>query len=53
MPVGYGCEWVDESFLVNHPPGSAAHTSYFARITNGPGVFTTEQAARKGFALAR
>lgn len=53
LSLNYGSNWVDESFLASHPPGSAAHTSYISRITNGPSFFTTRQAARSGVTLMR
>ena len=51
LSLNYGSNWVNDSFLVNHPPGSPAHTSYISRITSGPDFFTTRQAARSGVAL--
>ena len=45
LPVHYDVARFEHEFLSNWPAGSSAHTSYYGRISRGPG-YTREQAIR-------
>src|SRR5262249_36154 len=46
LPIQYGQPLWLRNFLANWPVGSDAHTSYFARIANGP-EYTVQQALHR------
>lgn len=51
LPVRYNHDAWLRQFESEWPSGSDAHTSYYARLTDGPCGFATSQAARDGVAL--
>ena len=50
--VNFAADAFERGFLRAWPEGSAAHTSYFERISNGVGYWTPERAARAGTTLS-
>lgn len=47
LPLAYDARRWQAEFTAQWPPGSAAHESYFARITQGPGYRPAQAAPRR------